>query len=466
MSTQFRELAANQIVKHPKNVRQKAAADTELVESIKASGLVQPIVVAPINGEDKYILIAGHRRLDGCKKAGLKQIPAVIRGDLVTEGQQIEAMLIENGRRVDLSPIEEAEGYAQLELLGYKATSIATAVGRDIKTVRSRLKLLKLSASTRKKIHGGQMSLDDAAAFLEFADDPDATRRLEAAAKTGQLRHAVHELRGRKKRLADHAEKVAQVAELGGTPYTLPEGKGLWEAVSERIVARLWDPKEWADHAGHLAYLESGLDGTFPSIEVLCTSPDAHQEERDAAADQRRAEQEEENRRHEERIAAEDAASAVRIDSAMGFLGDGVKLPDVLVDLLRNLLPAALRELSEHSNLEAYFDALNVADPDRWDGMSLTRYYANEDRRRIAETLFEQHLEDIQNATSPQLSRHLAALLVAQAENQLGLISTWRQYGPVVEDYFFLLDAANHEHCDIDQELRAKANGTDKEADA
>src|SRR5262245_18555807 len=108
------------------------AADRELVESVRRHGILEPILVRP-TGQDDYEqseIVAGHRRTDAAREAGLKDVPAIVFADM-TEGEAAEARLVENLHRADLHPLEEADGYAAL-LQEAKATvpEIAARVGK------------------------------------------------------------------------------------------------------------------------------------------------------------------------------------------------------------------------------------------------------------------------------------------------------------------------------------------------
>lgn len=213
MSTSFATIALTNINPHPANPRRHAVADDELVDSIKAMGVLTPVAVAPAG--DHYVLIGGHRRFDGANKAGLDDIPAVIREDLNTEAAQLEAMLVENLHRVDLTPVEEADAYEQLALFGMKPAEIAKATGRKASTVKARLKLKALPEKTRGRLHDGQITLGDAEALLEFADDSDTLAKLEKAIGTGNFAYQVQWARDARKRERAIAEGRTQAEELG-----------------------------------------------------------------------------------------------------------------------------------------------------------------------------------------------------------------------------------------------------------
>lgn len=270
MTTTFKTIEIALLEVHKNNPRRRAVADDELVESIKTAGILQPLVVAPIPDPDvahpkpgmgihlqRYVVLAGHRRLSGAKRARLKQVPCVVREDLVTDGQQVEAMLIENAHREDLTPIEEAEGFAQLQLFGYKQKDIAKATGRDPKTVSARLRLLKLAKSTKDRVHKGQMTLDDALAIADFADDPETTKKLEAAAKGGSawtLKHEIDLAKKRRKLTREQAEVVADLKARGIPEVTIGPDQDLDDVLPGATSIYATSFRDPADHDGCLRW--------------------------------------------------------------------------------------------------------------------------------------------------------------------------------------------------------------------
>lgn len=176
---QLVDVALAKLVAHPRNPRRDVGDVTDLAASITAVGILEPLIVAP-NGRGKLILIAGHRRLAAARKAKLKWVPCLIRPDLDTDAKQLEAMLVENLHRADLSPVEEADAYqAMLDLPGkLTQAQLATQVGQPVSRVRERLKVAKLDPAVKDKLHAHQLTIGDALAIGEFADDPDTTKDL------------------------------------------------------------------------------------------------------------------------------------------------------------------------------------------------------------------------------------------------------------------------------------------------
>ena len=168
---------------HAANVRRDLGDLAELAASIKAQGLLQPLTVAP--SDDDYLVIAGHRRLAAAQQAGLATVPCIIRSDLSTQKAQIEAMLVENLQRSDLTVMEEADAYAQLELLGVKEAGIAKATGRSKATVHQRLLLAGLPTKRRQEFEAGKLSLEAAVMCAklraQYDDDPGILELIDKA---------------------------------------------------------------------------------------------------------------------------------------------------------------------------------------------------------------------------------------------------------------------------------------------
>ena len=140
----------------------------ELSDSIKAQGMVQPIVVRPLDA-DKFEIIAGERRWRASKLAGLDKVPVIIRQ---ADSQATLAMaLIENIQREDLNPIEIAIGLKRL-LKEFELTqqAVADAVGRSRASVSNLLRSLKLPKSIQKELHAGKISMGHARAIISLPE--------------------------------------------------------------------------------------------------------------------------------------------------------------------------------------------------------------------------------------------------------------------------------------------------------
>lgn len=153
---------------HPSGLQPRKTFDEarlgELAESLRAQGIIQPLIVRrrPAGG---YELVAGERRWRAAQRAGLHEVPVVIRD--VPPTRAFEMALVENLQRQDLNPIEEAEGYQRLiDEFDYTQESLAGRVGKERSTVANSLRLLKLPASVRDLVSGGRLSMGHARALL------------------------------------------------------------------------------------------------------------------------------------------------------------------------------------------------------------------------------------------------------------------------------------------------------------
>ncbi|MCR9166506.1 MAG: ParB/RepB/Spo0J family partition protein [Nannocystaceae bacterium] len=142
----------------------------ELASSIKTQGLLQPIVVSPQTkpgsaGVRKYLIIAGERRWRASQKAGLHEVPVVIRA--IDEEDRLELGLVENIQRADLNPIEEALAYRELiRIREYTQEELAMRVGKDRSTIANALRLLRLPPRVQELVQVGTLSMGHARALL------------------------------------------------------------------------------------------------------------------------------------------------------------------------------------------------------------------------------------------------------------------------------------------------------------
>jgi ParB family chromosome partitioning protein len=138
----------------------------ELAESIQQNGLIQPVIVTKRDDTDQYELVAGERRLQAAKLAGLDKIPVIIRS--ITKREQLQLAIIENVQREDLNPVEEAMAYQQLvDDFGFTHSKIAEIVGKDRATITNFLRLLKLQEPVRKLMLDEKLSPGHARAILQ-----------------------------------------------------------------------------------------------------------------------------------------------------------------------------------------------------------------------------------------------------------------------------------------------------------
>jgi len=139
----------------------------ELAASIREKGIIQPLVVRRV--DDHYQIIAGERRWRASQKAGLREVPVVIKD--VSEDFALEMALIENIQREDLNPIEEADAYRNLiETFDLSQEEVAKRVGKERSTVANALRLLRLPAVVRNLVIESKLSMGQARALLSLED--------------------------------------------------------------------------------------------------------------------------------------------------------------------------------------------------------------------------------------------------------------------------------------------------------
>lgn len=148
----------------------------ELAQSIRETGIIQPLLVTP--EDDHYRIIVGERRWRAAQKAGLKKIPVLIRS--IPKEKELEFSLIENLHREDLNPLEIAHVYQRLtEELGYSHEEVATRVGKDRTSVTNYLRLLSLPPAVQEYLAENKISMGHARALasLENAELQEALAR-------------------------------------------------------------------------------------------------------------------------------------------------------------------------------------------------------------------------------------------------------------------------------------------------
>lgn len=181
----LRGLALDQISPNPYQARTVWTEDdlVELADSIKANGVIQPIIVRPFQGA--YQLIAGERRFRAAQMAGLAQIPAIVRE--VTDEQLFEWSLVENIHRRDLNPIERAKAYQRyLGAFSLTQAEASQRLGEDRSVIANHLRLLDLPEDLRQMLVNGQITTGHARAILSLPSD-ELRRKLANRAMAGRL---------------------------------------------------------------------------------------------------------------------------------------------------------------------------------------------------------------------------------------------------------------------------------------
>ncbi|GHA23450.1 chromosome partitioning protein ParB [Devosia pacifica] len=144
----------------------------ELTSSIREKGIMSPLLVRPTSDPDTFEIIAGERRWRAAQKAGLHEVPVIIRE--VDDREALELAIIENVQRADLNPLEEALGYGQLiEQFSYTQQDLAQVIGKSRSHVANTMRLLRLPEHVQDMVSQGQLTAGHARTLIT-ADDPES----------------------------------------------------------------------------------------------------------------------------------------------------------------------------------------------------------------------------------------------------------------------------------------------------
>jgi ParB family chromosome partitioning protein len=233
--------------KYQPRVDMREESLVELADSIKAQGVVQPIVVRPVpnpmgTGETQYEIVAGERRWRAAQMAGLQTIPAVIRD--IPDESAVAVALIENIQREDLNPIEEARSLHRLiEEFGLTHADAADAVGRSRATVTNLLRLLELPRMVRESLELRQLDMGHARALLGL---PSPELQIELGERARKQGWSVR-------------ETESAVRQLAGSANETKKGKASANAAGDPNVRRL--ETELAETLGAAVSIEHGPKG-------------------------------------------------------------------------------------------------------------------------------------------------------------------------------------------------------------
>src|SRR5687767_7976449 len=172
-----KRLPVDFIAANAANPRRDFDADQleELTSSIREKGVMQPLLVRPTRDPNRFEIIAGERRWRAAQKAGLHEIPVIVRE--VDDKEALELAIIENVQRVDLNPLEEAQGYGQLiDQFSYTQQDLAQVIGKSRSHVANTLRLLRLPEDVRAMLARGELTAGHARTLIT-ADDPATLAR-------------------------------------------------------------------------------------------------------------------------------------------------------------------------------------------------------------------------------------------------------------------------------------------------
>ncbi|HEY1329359.1 MAG TPA: ParB/RepB/Spo0J family partition protein [Casimicrobiaceae bacterium] len=222
--------------KYQPRTRMDADSLAELAESIREQGVVQPILVRPVDG-GRYEIVAGERRWRAAQQAGLREVPAIVRS--IPDQSALALALIENIQREDLDPLEEAHGLSRLiEEFGLTHEAAAKAIGRSRSAVTNLLRLTSLAKPVQEYVHAGALEMGHARALLALPvaeQGGAASRVVEAGMSVRETERLVQQLLDRAQRRprvrarangdADTARLEDELAERLGAPVRIEAGR-------------------------------------------------------------------------------------------------------------------------------------------------------------------------------------------------------------------------------------------------
>ncbi|MEK7312789.1 MAG: ParB/RepB/Spo0J family partition protein [Chloroflexota bacterium] len=232
------ELLVSQIVRNPRQPRTRIDPQelNDLAASIREHGVIQPIIVSQTDDSNRYILIAGERRLEATKLAGLATIPAIVRGP-TSDQNLLELALIENIQRADLSPLESAQAYKHLaDDFGLSHDEVAKRVGKQRVTVTNTIRLLKLPPKVQEALAAGLIVEGQARVLLSLPNTQAQLAAMNTIIGKGlnvrQTEELVRHLTGHKNSKPAKVRRPAEVTALEsnlreslGTRVTINRGR-------------------------------------------------------------------------------------------------------------------------------------------------------------------------------------------------------------------------------------------------
>lgn len=279
----FEMLPLTKLKPAPDNPRGDVGDVTEMAASMGELGVLEPFVTVQQNGH--YLIVAGHRRYAAAKLAGLAEVPAIVRD--LTDEQRVQAMLIENLQRTDLTPLEEARAYQRLvDEFGVNQRALAAKVGRSQGHLSKRLSLLALPKDAMAALDSGGITIEEAQELARIKDTKTAARVYKMRGQVyGGLKRAVQdELEAIKKRDLVQAEIDAR-EKIGQRAIAMKEERHGW-TLPAGIVRIAKNPDSWSDalqvdpisHATepcHAVAIGATYDGKIRT-ELVCTDRKRH----------------------------------------------------------------------------------------------------------------------------------------------------------------------------------------------
>lgn len=275
-------LSPDRLVPAADNLRGSVGDVAELARSIAGIGVIEPLLVTPVEGEpDRFFIVAGHRRHAAALRAGVPALPCLVRD--MTDAERIEVMLVENLQRSGITPLAEAAGY--FHLVGdhaYAIRRLAKQVGRSERHVRARLALLELPTAAQAALAKDDLTVGQAETLLAAKDRPAVIEAI--LAETDWRRRDMSQVVAEALRRAEHEERrLAMIAQLeaDGTRVLAPEGPRSRSHV--RLSESGLDEGTHQKEPCHAAVVECGYAG--PTVVAVCS--DRRRHSRKASADDR-----------------------------------------------------------------------------------------------------------------------------------------------------------------------------------
>jgi ParB family chromosome partitioning protein len=203
----------------------------ELAESIRAHGVIQPLIVRPKpDGRSGWQIVAGERRWRAAQQAGLHDLPIIVK--YYTDQQVVEVAIIENIQRADLNPIEEAAGYQQLmQRFGHTQETLARSLGRSRSHIANAVRLLSLAPEIRAHVESGALSAGHARCLIGAPNAEALARRIVAEGLT--VRQA-ERLSGAQKAPAQKVRRPAKDADTAALEADLSAALGMAVTIDHR----------------------------------------------------------------------------------------------------------------------------------------------------------------------------------------------------------------------------------------
>jgi ParB family chromosome partitioning protein len=257
----FAEIPVDQVTPNPRQPREvfEEEAMAELVHSIKEVGLLQPVVVRPLE-EGRFELIMGERRWRATKDAGLDKIPAIVRD--TSDDAMLRDALLENLHRAELNPLEEAAAYQQLlDDFGCTHDELAGRIGRSRPQISNTLRLLRLSPPVQRRVAAGVLSAGHARALVGVEEEEAQDRLAGRVVSEGLSVRALEEMiavgtgeDGERRRSRTRKPVAPGLADLG-------------ERLSERFETRV--KVELGQKKGRITVEFASLDDLRRIVEIM-----------------------------------------------------------------------------------------------------------------------------------------------------------------------------------------------------